>query len=1311
LGDRTLEGTANPSLSDLYRIFPGDSEMARRMRAFDWSGHELGLPAQWPQSLKIIIRIILTSRQAMFTWWGKNLINLYNDAYISVLGGKHPAALGQPAPAVWHEIWDVIGPRAESALSRDEGTFDEALLLIMERNGFTEETYFTFSYSPVVDEAGEYSGIFSPVTEDTARIIGERQLALLRELSVRTTDARTWQDACTLSIEALRTDPHDICWALIYMIDAERDAIVLAGAGGVTPGSAAAPTFVSLADLPEDLALEGRPPEEWPFTPDTPPWLLRTAARTRRPVLVEDLETLGPAVTAELPVGVHGLPARRAVILPIAPAGTTGKAGFLVVGLSPLRLWDDNYRRFLDLVTGEIAAAIASGHAYAEERRRAEVLSELDRAKTTFFSNVSHEFRTPLALMLGLLDDLLRTELPGDRSHALRDQLEMVHRNALRLLKLVNTLLDFARIEAARMQATYTPTDLPAVTADLASSFRSAIEKTGMRLVVDCPPFPEPVYVDREMWEKIVLNLLSNAFKFTFTGEIAVTLRWCGSHVELAVRDTGVGIPPGELPHVFDRFHRVPNSRGRTIEGTGIGLALVKELVRMHGGAIEAASVPDAGSTFTVSLPAGYAHLAADRISSGRMQAAAGLGALPYVEEALRWLPDAADSPVAPVVPGPLAVGAVATAATGAGDSTASGAALAAARVLVADDNADMRLYLTQLLGARWRVEAVADGYAALAAAIENPPDLILSDVMMPGLDGFELLSRLRADGRLREIPVILLSARAGDEARIEGISAGADDYLVKPFSGRELLARVQAHLELARVRREAAAAQQQLAAALEQQVRRFDAIAGAAEDFIYTFDTEARFTYASKRLLDLWRTTAAEALGKNLWELNYPPAEAARLTAQVKQVVATGRPIRDETIQLGFAAGGAAYEYIFTPIFDAGGAVVAVAGISRDTTERRRFEQQLRESEENLRAFSQTLEARVQERTLELARSNQELDQFAYVASHDLKAPLRAIDHLAAWISQDAASLLPPTSRDHLEKLRGRIKRMEKLLEDLLAYSRAGRHLHEPEWVDTGALARDIGFMLAPPPGFTLEIQSPMPRVYTERVPLETVLRNLIGNAIKHHDHPEAGHVRIAAAIADTAELSPAPGRPSGTSSNTAPGTASDSTPGTSSYSAFGTAPNTAPDAASNVAPNAASDAVPASGSGGASDSTLGAASGSISGSTSGAVSNLVSDSTTGSAPGSTSGAAPGTESGGWVEFTVADNGPGIEPQHHERIFQVFQSLKPRDQVEGSGMGLAVVKKTVENQGGQIEVISQGLGAGAPIRVTWPTRPPSPAH
>src|SRR5262249_4879585 len=311
-------------------------------------------------------------------------------------------------------------------------------------------------------------------------------------------------------------------------------------------------------------------------------------------------------------VAPHG-----ALVLPVLLPGQERPRAILVAAVSPMRALDDDYRTFFGLVATQIAAGLADAQAREEERRRAQALAEIDRARTRFFPNTTTEFRTPLALMLGPREDLLANSpaaLPPDAASVLR----VAHRNSLRLLKLVNTLLDFARIEAGRIEASYEPTDLAAYTPDLASVFRSAIERAGLRLLVACPPLPEAVYVDRDLWEKLVLNLLSNALKFTFSGEIAVSMAWYREHVELAIRDTGTGIPAHELPHIFERFHRIRDARARTHEGTGIGLALVQELVRLHAGSITVASEVGVGTTFTVVIPSGTAHLSADRVSVAR---------------------------------------------------------------------------------------------------------------------------------------------------------------------------------------------------------------------------------------------------------------------------------------------------------------------------------------------------------------------------------------------------------------------------------------------------------------------------------------------------------------------------------------------------------------------------------------------------------------------------------------------------------------------------------------------------------------------
>ncbi len=419
-----------------------------------------------------------------------------------------------------------------------------------------------------------------------------------------------------------------------------------------------------------------------------------------------------------------------------------------------------------------------------------EKLSELDRAKTAFFSNVSHEFRTPLTLILGPIEDTLAQ--PGKSLQG--ENLKAVERSAVRLLRLVNSLLDFTRIQAGRLQVSFEPTDLAVLTCDLASSFRSLIERAGMRLVVDCPPLPEPIYVDRSQWEKIVLNLISNAFKFTFEGEIAASLSWRENHIELSVCDTGTGIPAHELPHVFERFYRVTGARGRSFEGTGIGLALVQELVELHGGSVRVSSVEGQGSAFVVSIPRGTMHLPHDRIVHGRELALGGASTSRYVLEAAQWLPHGDEQRTGPgfqVQDGsPLAQ-----------PPEGQRAARDAGRILVVDDNADMREYLSRLLKPQWDVEALGDAKAALASARAHPPGLVLSDVMMPGLDGFELLRALRAEPKTSTVPVVLLSARASEGAVLEGLERGADDYLVKPFTAQELLARVRTHLTMAQVR------------------------------------------------------------------------------------------------------------------------------------------------------------------------------------------------------------------------------------------------------------------------------------------------------------------------------------------------------------------------------------------------------------------------------------------------------------------------------------------------------------------------------
>jgi signal transduction histidine kinase/CheY-like chemotaxis protein len=544
------------------------------LETFDWKSSAFGPRERWPESLSIAAGICAESRFPMILFWGEDLIQFYNDAYVPILGDKHPGAFGQSARECWSEIWDQVGPMLHTVLHDGAATWSNDLLLPIETAGVRRERYFTFSYSPIRD-GDAVAGVFCAVTETTERILRER-----------------------------------------------------------------------------------------------------------------------------------------------------------------------------------------------EAQQRTEALEKLNALKTDFFDNVSHEFRTPLALMLGPVEAAL--ERISDE--AARLELETALRNGVRLQKLIDTLLDFSRIESGRLAPDFEAVDLAALTADLASAFRSSIERAGLHFEVVCEPSPGPVLVDPSMWEKIVFNLLSNAFKFTLAGGIRLSLSSAANRIVLEVADTGSGIPAEELPNLFRRFHRVPGTPARTHEGSGIGLALVTELVELHGGSIEVESEPGAGSTFRVLLPAREPE---KRSTAGRPAPKA---FEPFRLEVESWL-----NPSLPV-PSP--------------DGRGSGK-----RILIVDDNADLRAYLVRVLGAHWQVSTAADGAQALEMTRRDRPDLIVTDVMMPHMDGFELVRRLRADPRTRELPVIVLTARAETRAQLDGSEVGVDEYIVKPFRSHELVARVRSKLDLAELR------------------------------------------------------------------------------------------------------------------------------------------------------------------------------------------------------------------------------------------------------------------------------------------------------------------------------------------------------------------------------------------------------------------------------------------------------------------------------------------------------------------------------
>ncbi|KAI9009422.1 hypothetical protein BC832DRAFT_364102 [Gaertneriomyces semiglobifer] len=764
------------------------------------------------------------------------------------------------------------------------------VLFSLQRHGYVEETYYNYSVSPILVSktsakeslpmslADSYiGGVLGVCVEVTEKVIHERRERTVRELGGRAGSATSVSDACRIAGQVFEKNPWDLPFSLVYLVEGKKTKMAtLQGSSGFKLPHPAAPPAIPLGELSAQY-----PTTPFPIHQVLSTGKIMTSSLTSASAATYFTPPFTSSVWPELPDTAVSLPIRSSF---------GDIVGCLVIGVSPRRRIDKSYRSFQELVARQLGNNLNSARASEEEKEKLRIMEELDKAKTDFFSSVSHEFRTPITLILGPVEEMLST-VTGEHAGKMKEigvdvermqsELRMVRRNALRLSKLVTSLLDFSRLEAGRMQARYARTDLAPFVKDLCGVFRSAVERAGLRFVVDVdayalaspsvtsdkrdlnPASSHYAYVDRDMFEKIVYNLLSNALKNTLKGEIRVTLIRRGGagtggsgessassdtasidaeeYAVLIIEDTGVGIAPQDLPRIFERFYRAEHSSRRSIEGTGIGLPLTRELVKMHGGKVRVTSEIDKGTRFEVKIPLGWGHLRRECVTEE--EESSGVGDL-YVEEAMGWMSEIGDK-ASPMGSHPVTHGSTDSLPpwneTGKGAGVSSETVVASADshdggtsetnvpitpitldptlpvtwsltgahahrstnpyILICDDNPDMASYLKSLFSPHFPLHICRNGLEAFQAAKHRPPGLILSDVMMPVMNGFELIRRIRNDPDLQLIPVILLSARAGEEARVEGLMHGADDYLAKPFGAKELVARVRTHLELGRLR------------------------------------------------------------------------------------------------------------------------------------------------------------------------------------------------------------------------------------------------------------------------------------------------------------------------------------------------------------------------------------------------------------------------------------------------------------------------------------------------------------------------------
>ncbi len=610
-GGRADEGVDAATPNAAAAIFVGGGETGAILRALDWAATPLGSVANWPQSLRTAVSVMLASRFPMMIHWGPALIHFYNDGYAAILQGKHPGALGAPALDWWPEIWDQIGPIFE-AVWRGETTYFEDTLVLPNRRGHVEECYFTFCHSPIRDESGAVGGVFVTAVETTAHVVSQRRLATLQALTARTS-APGVRDAGMVyaaTIAVLRANAHDVPFALLYRWEADDPEAHLVCTVGLPVDSRLAPARLSTREPPSPApAIRG-----WPLS------AVRGRNEARGAVPVDNPAAAFGAPAGAAPGGAWPEPTRTAMLLPLAPADGP-PFGALVLGVSPRRPLDAEHRAFGVAVAEQLAAALdrvrldaaahaarvmadAARHAAEDAQQRAEVAN---RAKSEFLTVMCHELRTPLNAIGGYAE-LLELGIHGPVTAAQLADLDRIQRAQRHLLGLINGVLNYARIEAGAVHYQLADVPLDEVLATCEALIAPQVRAKALTLRHDAPDRTLRVRADREKLQQVVLNLLSNAVKFTEPGG-CITLSSAavggadGPAAWVRVADTGIGIAADQLGRAFEPFVQVDARLTRTREGTGLGLAISRDLARGMGGDLTAESTPGVGSTFTLTLP------------------------------------------------------------------------------------------------------------------------------------------------------------------------------------------------------------------------------------------------------------------------------------------------------------------------------------------------------------------------------------------------------------------------------------------------------------------------------------------------------------------------------------------------------------------------------------------------------------------------------------------------------------------------------------------------------------------------------------
>ncbi|THH05145.1 hypothetical protein EW145_g5011 [Phellinidium pouzarii] len=1047
--------------------------MKEMVENYSWHLTPLGPRSSWSSSLRIAVSYIVANPYPLSVWWGPELVLLYNDAFKETSGYKHPAIFAEHGSVAWAEIWESIGPAVAKVFSGEAVAKRDDLLFInrMTDARLPEETYHSWNWVPI-EEDGVVKGFINGTFENTSKIIAERRMLFLRDLANKAGLARTQTEFASTVLSVLRSFAVDCNFAAFYFasvkgagcssssrprtsylrqsVDDSPVKIELrcAGTVGVPESHPSVPqihqVYLDPVTLRPSATLRSKSSSPVPsYNSQDSASDLRTSTSNSTAATAVPLNGLGihvhssgspvPSATSTSSIGsggttgvqkipesaviwpfaaafssrgtVHvpnipdyvvegfelrgwGEHAREAIVIPIVVDDTDIPAAVLVMGLNSRRPYDDDYASWIDLFRLSLNALLTAVKGREADLIRAEHLAELDSAKTAFFSNASHELRTPLTLIQGPLQDSI-ANLPESKS---KDNLKMAARNVVRLSRLVDSLMDFSKLAANKLEGRFRPVQLGGYTADLASLFRS-------------------------FWEKIVFNLIGNAFKYTMRGSLHVMLKYDNDYAYFHVKDTGVGIPQSDINKVFDRFHRV-DAISRSQEGTGIGLALTKELVRLHGGNLSVTSITeeessdDHGSCFTVSLPLGKDHLPPAHIvrENSSDLPRHRLYARGIVDEAIQWSSRQPDERTP-------------SDCSDSGGSSESGKMdpttlffVKSDVILLVDDNADMRKYIKSLFVSFCQVVEASNGQEALHLLDSIKPNLILSDVMMPILDGYGLIAHVRERPDTRLTPIILVTAKESEEARVEGLLSGADDYMSKPFTGKELIARVHLQMQLGKRRIE-------LEAKFLERTHEIQLLSDLSPVGICRADADRQVLYVNPRWYEISGHDPMASV--NTWFDCVQKEDRQTVRELWKTAFETQR---SSSLEFRFANGTYA-KWSLQPLLSNVGVLTGLISTLTDVSDQRLYEASRLAHAQEREGLARKRAEEAEERRKEADERRRGQELLIDVTSHELRQPVSAILNCSSLVRSNLAG--------HREEL-GRLYGNNELFQPTEAFLRA---------------------------------------------------------------------------------------------------------------------------------------------------------------------------------------------------------------------------------------------------------------------------------